>query len=263
MSSSRKSRRGMETYWEFTLSKGHILSQNISSLIRGRPEGKPSRKAARQRLACSDLLMKDIVSRTRKNIDAEAGSGFGVKPNWLTGQLLVAMPGMADPRFTRAVIYICSHGPNGAMGLIVNRLFGEADFRMLLDQLGLEASVDTPDIAVQFGGPVEMGRGFVLHSGDYLRDGTTRIDDGVAVTATVEIVQDIANGDGPDQAVMALGYTGWSAGQLDEELKNNGWLTVAADDEILFGSDLESKWDRAMAKIGVSPSMLSDTAGHA
>jgi putative transcriptional regulator len=206
--------------------------------------------------------MKDIFSRTKKG-EVANDVGFGVEPQWLTGQFLVAMPGMTDPRFTRAVVYICSHGPNGAMGLVVNRLFGEADFRMLLDQLNLESSVNTPEIAVHFGGPVEMGRGFVLHSGDYLREGTTRIDDTVAVTATVEIVQDIADGKGPARVVMALGYTGWSAGHLDEEMKRNGWLTVASDEDILFDSDLETKWDRAMAKIGISPAMLSDTAGHA
>ena len=107
-----------------------------------------------------------------------------------------------------------------------------------------------------------MGRGFVLHSGDYLREGTTRIDGDVAVTATVEIVQDIADGKGPEKVVMALGYTGWSAGQLDEEIKHNGWLTAAPDEGILFDGDLELKWDRAMAKIGISPAMLSDAAGH-
>ena len=203
--------------------------------------------------------MKDVVSRLKKL----GTSTPRTQPDWLTGQLLIAMPGMTDPRFARSVIYLCSHSPNGAMGLIVNRLFAEADFRMLLEQLNVEASIATPDIPLQFGGPVEMGRGFVLHSGDYLREGTTRIDDTVAITATVEIVQDIADGRGPDQRVLALGYAGWSAGQLEEEMKSNGWLTVAADDAIVFDTDLETKWDRAIAKIGISPSMLSDAAGHA
>ncbi|MDR3448704.1 MAG: YqgE/AlgH family protein [Alphaproteobacteria bacterium] len=211
-------------------------------------------------------VMKDIVSRLKKSAGrslAESVSKWAAKPGWLTGQLLVAMPSMADPRFARAVIYICTHGPSGAMGLIVNRLFGEADFRMLLEQLNIEASAATPDIPVQFGGPVEMGRGFVLHSGDYLREGTTRIDDSVAVTATVEILQDLASGKGPERVMMALGYTGWSAGQLEEELKSNGWLTVPSDEAMIFDADLDSKWDRAMAKIGVSPAMLSGSAGHA
>ncbi|MDE1901597.1 MAG: YqgE/AlgH family protein [Alphaproteobacteria bacterium] len=212
--------------------------------------------------------MKDIVSRLKKiAADKPAGKGgargAGNKGGWLTGQLLVAMPGMEDPRFTRAVIYVCTHSATGAMGLVVNRMFGDADFHLLLDQLNIEASIDTPDVPVQAGGPVEMGRGFVLHSGEYLREGTTRIDDSVAVTATAEILQDIANGRGPERVMMALGYTGWGAGQLDEEIKNNGWLTVPADDDILFGADLETKWDRAIAKIGITPAMLSGAAGHA
>jgi putative transcriptional regulator len=207
--------------------------------------------------------MKDIVSRLRKIGGMARKNQLSQSPEWLTGQLLVAMPGMLDPRFARAVIYMCSHGPSGAMGLVVNRLFGEADFPMLLEQLNVETSTNTPEILVQFGGPVEMGRGFVLHSGDYLREGTTRIADKVAVTATVEIIQDIADGKGPERVVMALGYAGWGEGQLEQELKNNGWLTVAADEAILFDSDLDSKWDRAIAKIGISAAMLSDTAGHA
>ncbi len=208
--------------------------------------------------------MKDIVSRLKK-IGTAGGLGDGllVKPSWLTGQLLVAMPGMTDPRFANAVIYVCSHSASGAMGLVVNRLFGEADFRVLLEQLNVQARSIVPDVPVQFGGPVEMGRGFVLHSGDYLREGTTRIDDSIAVTATVEIIQDIADGEGPEQVMMALGYAGWGAGQLEEEVKNNGWLTVAADENIVFDSELDTKWHRAMAKIGISPAMLSDTAGHA
>ncbi|MDE2029421.1 MAG: YqgE/AlgH family protein [Alphaproteobacteria bacterium] len=205
--------------------------------------------------------MKDIVSRLKK-IGEKRPAG-GLKPHWLTGQVLLAMPGMPDPRFARAVIYVCSHNANGAMGLVVNRLFGEADFHMLLDQLNVDASMDTPDVPVQFGGPVEMGRGFVLHSGEYLREGTTRIDENIAVTATIEILQDIADGKGPERAIMALGYTGWGAGQLEEEIKNNGWLTAPADEAIIFDADLETKWERAVAKIGVSPAMLSDAAGHA
>lgn len=183
--------------------------------------------------------------------------------HWLTGQLLIAMPTMADPRFSHAVIYICSHGPNGAMGLVLNRLFGETNFRSLLDQLNIKSSIATPELPVHFGGPVETGRGFVLHSSDYLREGTTRIDDSVSLSATVEILQAIADGGGPDRAVMALGYTGWGAGQLDEEIKANGWLTAPADDAIIFDRDIETKWERALGKIGISPLMLSGEAGHA
>lgn len=206
--------------------------------------------------------MKDIISRLRKIGKAEK-PGLSATPSWLTGQMLVAMPGMADPRFVRSVIYICSHGPSGAMGLVINRLFGAADFPMLLEQLNIDSTPETPEMSVQFGGPVEMGRGFVLHTSDYLHEGTTRIDDRISVTATIEIIQDIASGKGPSRSLMLLGYAGWGAGQLEEELKSNGWLTVEADEDILFDSDLDSKWDRAMAKMGISPSMLSSLQGNA
>ncbi len=186
-----------------------------------------------------------------------------VSPGWLTGKMLVAMPGMPDPRFARSVIYVCSHSPSGAMGLVINRIFGDADFPMLLEQLNIPTSFYTPEIAVQYGGPVEMGRGFVLHTSEYLREETTRIDDTVAITATVQIIEDIASGKGPARAMMVLGYAGWSEGQLEEELKNNGWLTTDLDEDILFDSNLDSKWDRAMAKIGVIPAMLSNTQGSA
>lgn len=206
--------------------------------------------------------MKEIISSI-KSAGSFSGAYLGEKSQWLTGQLLVAMPGMPDPRFARAVIYVCSHAPNGAMGLVVNRLFGEADFSMLLGQLGISSTPMTPEIPVQFGGPVEVARGFVLHSGDYLREGTTRVNESIGVTATLEILNDIAEGKGPDRVMMALGYTGWGAGQLEEEIKNNGWLTTDADEDLIFGADLENKWDRALAKIGVSATTLSGDAGHA
>lgn len=208
-------------------------------------------------------IMQDTPLPLKKTDNMSQKRGLIGKPEWLAGQLLVAMPGMADPRFTHAVIYICSHGPSGAMGLVVNRMFGDADFHMLLEQLNIESSFDTPDIPVQFGGPVEVGRGFVLHSSEYLREGTTRIDDAMSITATVQVVQDIADGNGPERVLMALGYTGWGAGQLEEEMKNNGWLTVPSDESIVFDENLDAKWNRAMTKIGISPAMLSDTAGHA
>jgi len=190
-------------------------------------------------------------------------TGLYSEASWLTGQFLIAMPAMPDPRFARSVIYVCSHGPNGAMGLVVNRLYGEVNFRALLQQLNVKTAADAPDLPVHYGGPVETGRGFVLHSCDYLREGTMRIDDNVALSATVEILQALASGGGPERALMALGYTGWGAGQLDAEMQANGWLTVAADDDILFGREIETKWDRALAKIGISPMTLSGAAGHA
>jgi putative transcriptional regulator len=182
---------------------------------------------------------------------------------WLTGQFLVAMPTMPDPRFERTVIYICSHGPNGAMGIVVNRLFEEANFLMMLEQLNITTSPDTPHLPVHFGGPVETGRGFVLHSADCMREGSVSIDGTIALSATVEILQTIADGGGPERLLMALGYSGWGAGQLENEMKANGWLTVPADEDLLFDVDVSDKWERALAKIGISPELLSADAGHA
>jgi len=204
-----------------------------------------------------------MMGRAMTDSDPLRSMGPALGNTWLTGQLLIAMPAMPDPRFAQSVIYICSHGPNGAMGLIVNRLFGEADFPMLLEQLEIKTAGDLPDLPVHFGGPVEVGRGFVLHSTDYMREGTIRIDDHISLSATIEVLQAIANGEGPDQMMLALGYAGWGAGQLEEEMKANGWLTSAADDDLLFGPDLETKWARSLAKIGISPLMLSGEAGHA
>ncbi len=182
---------------------------------------------------------------------------------YLAGQLLIAMPGMKDPRFEKAVIFMCAHNSDGAMGLVVNRALESLTFPDLLEQLGID-SLDTSDqINVHFGGPVESGRGFVLHSRDYLQEATMVVDNDVALTATVDILKAIADGDGPRQSLLALGYAGWGPGQLDSEIKSNGWLHVAADSELVFGVNLKDKWEQAMSKIGVDPRMLSDDAGHA
>ncbi len=182
---------------------------------------------------------------------------------YLTGQLLVAMPGIGDPRFDKSVIYICAHTEDGAMGLVVNREMESLTFPDLLDQLGIDPEPIAAPIQVQFGGPVESGRGFVLHSPDYMQDGTLVVDETVALTATVDILRAMADGGGPRESMLALGYAGWGAGQLDTEIRANGWLSVAADNDLLFGGDLDAKWARAMAKIGIDPLMLSDVAGHA
>jgi len=182
----------------------------------------------------------------------------------LAGQLLVAMPGMPDPRFARTVIYMCAHNADGAMGLVVNRALDSLTFPDLLEQLGIEASLRIcHDLHVHFGGPVETGRGFVLHTPDYAHDGTLFVDAGIALTATVDILRAIASGLGPRRSLLALGYAGWGPGQLDSEIRANGWLTVAADPDLVFGPDLDGKWAQAMAKIGIDPRMLSDTCGHA
>jgi putative transcriptional regulator len=181
----------------------------------------------------------------------------------LTGQLLVAMPQMADPRFTRTVIYLCAHSADGAMGLVVNRLIDSLTFPSLLEQLGLEAEDAMADMPVHFGGPVESSRGFVLHSADYLQDSTLVIDDAIALTATIDVLRAIASGGGPRRRVLALGYAGWAPGQLDAEIQANGWMLVPADSDLVFGIDNDGKWQRALAKIGIDLSLLSSEAGHA
>ena len=185
------------------------------------------------------------------------------KDGYLTGQLLVAMPQMLDDRFIKTVIYICTHTEDGAMGLVVNKVFEEIDFPNLLDQLGLSTSTGGDDIQVHFGGPVESGRGFVLHSADYQQDATMVIDEQIALTATTDILRDIADGEGPKSSLLALGYAGWGPGQLDSEIQANGWLSVDSDQNLVFGKDPDKTWKVALAKIGIDASMLSGDAGHA
>jgi putative transcriptional regulator len=189
---------------------------------------------------------------------ASRGNGAG-----LTGMMLVAMPSMPDPRFARSVIYLCAHSDEGAMGLVVNQVVSNVTLPHVIGQLGIEGSLDDEDTQVHFGGPVETSRGFVLHSPDYVLESTLVIDDSFALTATVEVLKAIAAGSGPRRRVFALGYAGWAAGQLDREIQDNGWLLVPADADIVFSPDNETKWQRAMAKIGVDPSLLSSAAGHA
>ena len=186
-----------------------------------------------------------------------------VENNYLSGQMLIAMPGMTDPRFEKAVIYICAHNEDGAMGLVVNRLIESMTFPEMLKQLDIEPSEPEDVIRVLLGGPVEQARGFVLHSPDYLQDASMVVDDDVALTATIDILRAIADGAGPRNRLLALGYAGWGPGQLDSEILHNGWLNVSADDDLVFGEDLDAKWERAMAKIGIDPLLLSDDAGHA
>jgi putative transcriptional regulator len=184
-------------------------------------------------------------------------------PHYLTGQLLIAMPSMPDPRFQRAVVYVCLHNAEGAMGLVINRLFGSISFNDLLEQLDIQPSHLASDMRVHYGGPVESGRGLVLHSSDFMREGSMMVDDEVALTATIDILRAIAEGRGPRHALLALGYAGWGPGQLDAELQANGWLTADSDESLMFDRDLDTKWERAIAKLGVSVSMLSGEAGHA
>jgi putative transcriptional regulator len=199
---------------------------------------------------------------TKKRKDGATG--------YLDGQLLVAMPVMTDKRFARSVIYMCAHSAEGAMGLIVNQRAPHISFNELLKQLGIMPGnidlheEDFIDMDVHVGGPVETGRGFVLHSSDYyVADSTLPIDNGVSLTATIDILKAIAGGKGPDRAILALGYAGWRAGQLESEIQANGWLHCPADADLLFNRDLDHKYELALSKIGVDPSHLVSEAGHA
>ena len=197
--------------------------------------------------------------------DNSAGRGY------LDGRLLIAMPVMGDPRFERSVIYLCAHSSEGAMGIMVNRPAGSIDFPELLVQLNIINKADQiklPENAetmkVMRGGPVDTGRGFVLHSSDfYLDNATLPIDDKFCLTATVDNLKAIANGKGPKHAILALGYAGWGPGQLENEIQCNGWLHCDADPDLVFGDDVEEKYVRALRKIGIDPGMLSNEAGHA
>jgi putative transcriptional regulator len=194
------------------------------------------------------------------------------KAGYLDGQFLVAMPAMSDKRFARSVIYMCAHSGQGAMGLIINQRAPHISFSELLGQLSI-AGGETEDEAlgpalhdmdVHVGGPVETGRGFVLHTSDYFAaDSTLPIDAGVSLTATIDILKAIAVGKGPNRAILALGYAGWRPGQLESEIAANGWLHCPPDLDLLFDRDLDQKYERAMSKIGIDPSHLVSEAGHA
>ena len=214
--------------------------------------------------------MKVTRKRSGKSADGQAESavqGFG----YLDGQLLIAMPVMEDERFARSVIYLCAHSSEGAMGIIVNRPAGSIDFPQLLMQLDIIDKADeiklpgnAEEMKVMKGGPVDTGRGFVLHSSDFfVKDATLPIDDGICLTATLDILKAIAAGSGPKHAILALGYAGWAPGQLENEIQHNGWLHCPADPDLIFGRDVEDKYQRALNKIGIDLAMLSTEAGHA
>ncbi len=186
--------------------------------------------------------------------DAEVG---------LTGQVLVAMPQMEDERFARSVVYIVAHSQNGAMGLVLNRLVEAVSFPSLLEQLGVECTALDAAPNIHFGGPVETQRGFVLHSADYRQESTVDIRSSICITATVEILRDIADGCGPECSILALGYAGWAPGQLETEIQRNGWLHVPADTDLVFHTQVPKMWQQAIAKMGFDPSMLSAQSGHA
>lgn len=184
-------------------------------------------------------------------------------PRYFEGQMLLAMPAMTDPRFERTVIYMCAHNEDGAMGLVINKTLDSIDFREMLGQLDIPPGENMRNLDVHFGGPVENQRGFVLHSTDYNHPETVVMNERIGLTATLEILRDMARGGGPDQAILALGYAGWGAGQLEAEIQENAWLSVPYDPALVFDTEDGDKWERAFNSIGVDLSVLSGTSGRA
>jgi putative transcriptional regulator len=206
---------------------------------------------------------------TRKVLQKQQGISSKGR-GFLDGQMLIASPGMRDERFARTVIYMCAHSSEGAMGIVVNQPAPHISFSELLVKLDVIPEKDKiqlpscPDVTVLRGGPVETERGFVLHSADFfIENSTLPIDEGICLTATLDILKAIARGDGPASALLALGYAGWAPGQLESEIQENGWLHCTADPELIFGSDTDGKYDKALKKIGIDVGMLSTEAGHA
>src|SRR5689334_23888235 len=205
------------------------------------------------------------ISRKATQQSAPPGRGY------LDGQMLIAMPAMSDERFTRAVIYVCAHSTEGAMGIIVNQPAQNIKFPDLLVQLEVIPAAEriqlperAEEVKVLKGGPVETGRGFVLNSADFfVENSTLPTDDGICLTATLDILKAIARGNGPASAILALGYAGWAPGQLENEIQGNGWLHCSPDSDLIFGTDVGGKYERALKKIGIDLGMLSSEAGHA
>jgi putative transcriptional regulator len=182
---------------------------------------------------------------------------------FLTGQLLIAMPAMADSRFAQAVIYVCAHTPDGAMGLVVNRPLAKPSFDDLLRQLEIEPLPPARRIRLCIGGPVDNARGFVLHTTDWTGEGSLRVNDALALTASLDVLKALAEGGGPREGILALGYAGWGPGQLDAEMQQNAWLSLPAQENLVFGAEHETKWRRALATMKIDPLLLSGSAGHA
>jgi putative transcriptional regulator len=182
---------------------------------------------------------------------------------FLTGQLLIAMPTMEDPRFAQSVIYLCAHTPEGAMGLVLNRPLQRPKFDELLRQLEVEPVPPARRIRLCSGGPMDNARGFVLHTTDWTGEGSLRVNDALALTASLDVLKAIAEGNGPREGLLALGYAGWGPGQLDAEIQQNAWLSVPADETLVFDADHDTKWRRALAKLNIDPLLLSGAVGHA
>jgi putative transcriptional regulator len=218
-----------------------------------------------------DPDFREALTRSRSTKAKPTAQRSAPKRGYLDGQMLIAMPSMGDERFARTVIYICAHSTEGAMGIIVNQPAPHVSFPDLLVQLEVIPAADliqlptgAGGVKVLKGGPVDTQRGFVLHSSDFfIENSTLPIDEGICLTATLDILKAIAKGDGPKSAILALGYAGWAPGQLENEIQHNGWLHCAADLDLIFGQDTGGKYEKAMRKIGIDLGMLSSEAGHA
>ncbi len=187
----------------------------------------------------------------------------GPSTTYLSGQLLVAMPSMQDPRFAQSVICVCAHSADGAMGIVLNKPIDNLSFEDLLKQLEVEPLPPQRQIRLLVGGPVEGGRGFVLHTTDWSSEGSLKVTGDLALTASVDILKAIAGGGGPREGLLALGYAGWGPGQLENEIQRNAWLNVDADEALLFGGIPDTMWRQALAKMRIDPLLLSASAGHA
>ncbi|PID36293.1 MAG: YqgE/AlgH family protein [Rhodobacterales bacterium] len=181
----------------------------------------------------------------------------------LSGQMLIAMPSLNDPRFEHAVVFLCDHSEQGAMGLIVNKAVPGMSLANLLEEMDISSSEGINQTEIYFGGPVEGGRGFVLHNPGFEGTGTVMVNDHFSLTATRDILEAMATGNGPEQVLVALGYAGWGPGQLENELKRNDWLTTPAEDAIVFNADPGTKWHQALAAMGIDPVLLSAEGGTA
>lgn len=218
---------------------------------------RPDRPAEDDERTARGPNVRRAARRGRQKSVGSPADGF------LTGQLLVATPAMNDPRFTLSVIYVCAHTPDGAMGLVVNRPIVKPSFDELLKQLDVAPAPPARRLRLCAGGPVDNARGFVLHTTDWTGEGSLRVNEGLALTASLDVLKAIAEGGGPREGLLALGYAGWGPGQLDNELQQNAWLSVAADEMLVFDEEHDTKWRRALGKLNIDPLLLSEAAGHA
>ncbi len=181
----------------------------------------------------------------------------------LTGKIIVSMPSLEDERFFKTVIYMCAHSSEGSMGIIINKKIDYDLYPDLLEQLGIDKPLDKKKLFIRYGGPIESGRGFVLHSDDMIRKETLNIDKGIALTSTSEFFDDLSLGKGPKNSILALGYAGWGPGQLEVEIMQNSWMTLSVDSSFLFDEEVSGKWVKAYKLLGVDPNNLSFHSGRA